>query len=264
MTRSLVDRIPFIVIRITFKKDFIDTAYGLRGVQAVIPFAIVLPQTYSTVEIPDGFNPYTLGNHRSTYLDLPLSDAEKDYIGHVEDVIKLFFARHQPSYGNESHTLTNSRFGDIVDIIHDDAPEEALRRYEYLIDATPEGTFAKAKAGSGLRILNSSDLETLARDVNKLIPQVMPVCVDGLHWLVSTDETGNRYLSIFNNEGNQRSMEHGDTLISDADRTVTATFKEHVSLSVVKEGNRKIAIQKQKDNQYRIEVPAAGFVVLKF
>ena len=248
----------------TVKKNFINTAYGLRGIRAVTPFAIVLPQSYSTVDIPDAFNPYTLGVHRSTYLDLPLTDAEKDYIGHIEDVIKLFFARSEPIYGNEGHTLTNSRFGDIVDIIHDDTPAEALSRYEYLIDATPEGAFAKAKAGSGLQILESADLETLERDVKALIPRVLPCYVDDLCWLVSTDETGNRYLSIFNNEGNDRSTEHGDTLLSQADRTVTVTFQEAVNLTVVKEGNRKITIQKQAGNCYLVEVPAAGFVILKF
>lgn len=246
------------------KKDFIHTAHGLRDIQAVIPFAIVLPQDYSTVEIPDGFNPYTLGDHRSTYLDLPLTDAEKDYIGHVEDVIKLFFARFQTPYGNEGHTLTNSRFGDIVDIIYDDAPDQALRRYEYLIDATPEGAFAKAKAGSNLRILESRDIESLEKDVRALIPQVLPCYADDLCWLVSTDKAGNRYLSIFNNEGNERSTERGDTLIPEADRIVTVTFQEPVSLSVVKEGNRKISIQKQNRNRYCVEIPAAGFVILKF
>ncbi len=246
------------------KKDFINTAYGLRGIRAVIPFAIVLPQNYSTVDIPDAFNPYTLGVHRATYLDLPLTDAQKDYIGHIEDVIKLFFARSEPIYGNEGHTLTNSRFGDIVDIIYDDAPDAALRQYEYLIDATPESAFAKAKAGSGLEILKSVDLEALERTVKTLIPKVLPCYADDLCWLVSTDKAGNRYLSIFNNEGNERSMEQGDTLLSEADRTVTVSFREAVNLSVIKEGNRKISIQKQEGNTYLVEVPAAGFVILKF
>lgn len=246
------------------KKDFIGTARSLRGIQAVIPFAIVLPKTYSTVEIPDGFHPYTLGDHRSTYLDLPLTDGKKDYIGHVEDVIKLFFARNGHIYGNEGHTLTNSRFGDIVDIIYEDAPDEALRRYEYLIDATKDSAFAKATASNHLRILESADLAQLERAVKELIPSVLPCYADGLHWLVSTDEAGNRYLSIFNNEGNERSMEHGDTLLAEADRTVTVTFQEPVSLSVVKEGSRNITIEKRSENRYRVEVPAAGFVILKF
>lgn len=246
------------------KKDFIHTAEKLQGIQAVIPFAIVLPKTYSTVEIPDGFNPYTLGVHRNTYLDLPITPAQKDYIGHVEDVIKLFFARNEAPCGNEGHTLTNSRFGDIVDIIYEDTPVDAMQRYEYLIDATPDSAFAKAKAGSGLQILESTDLEMLARNVESRIPQVLPCYVDGLCWLVSIDEAGNRYLSIFNNEGNERSTEKGDTLISEADRTVTVTFQEPVTLSVIKEGNRRISIQKQDKNHYFVEVPAAGFVILKF
>lgn len=246
------------------KKDFIDTAYKLRGMKAVIPFAIVLPQNYATVEIPDAFNPYTLGDHRSTYLDLPITDGEKNYIGHVEDVIKLFFARHQQPIGNEGHTLTNSRFGDIVDIIYDDADEAALHQYAYLIDATPDGAFAKKKAGSGLQILESADLGALERDAKALIPQVLPCYADDLCWLVSTDDAGDRYLSVFNNEGNERSTEQGDTLHAEADRTVTVTFKENVSLSIVKEGNRSISIQRLDKNRYAVTIPAAGFVVLRF
>ena len=41
-----------------------------------------------------------------------------------------------------------------------------LRKYEYLIDATKEGSFIKAKEGSDYKILDSSDLSYLEEAQN--------------------------------------------------------------------------------------------------
>ena len=194
----------------------------------------------------------------------PLSDAETAYFDHIRDVLKLFFARNGKTYGNEGHTITNTRFGDVADIIYEDALAEALSRYEYLIDATANGSFAKAKAGSGLKILESGNLEKLEADMRKLIPQVMPCYVDDLCWVASTDDAGKRYLSIFNNEGNERSLEHGNTLDPKADRVVAVTFKEAAELEVVKKSvmTADVEIQKVDATTYRVKVPAAAFVIL--
>ena len=155
------------------------------------------------------FIPYELGHHKDTYLDCVLDSEDKAYFGHIEDVLKLAFVRYGTAYGNEGHTITNSRFGDVFDIIYEDAGDETLAKYEYLIDATSEGSFIKAKQGTDLKILDSADLSYLEQKLKELIKSVMPCYVDDLHWLVSYDENGKRYLSIFNNEGNERSFEKG-------------------------------------------------------
>ena len=247
------------------KKDFINTALTMQGIKAEIPFAIVLPLAYSNVDIGD-ISDGEIGTRKNSYMLAPLSDAETAYFDHIRDVLKLFFARNGKIYGNEGHTVTNSRFGDVVDIIYEDASAETLSRYAYLIDATAEGSFAKAKAGTDLKILESANLAALEADMRKLIPQVMPCYVDDLCWLVSSDNAGKRYLSIFNNEGNERSLEHGNTLDPEADRVVTVTFKETVELKLVKESVQtdKVEIQKVNANTYRVKVPAAAFVIFEY
>ena len=247
------------------KKDFINTALALQGVKAHIPFAIVLPEKYSCISILEMCY-HEIGQHGKTYMEAPLSEAEQAYFGHLQDVLKLFYARNGKVYGNESHVLTNTRFGEVADILYEDASDEALRRYAYLIDATPDSTFAKAKARSDLKILKSEDLEKLEADMHKLIPQVMPCYVDGLCWIASTDSAGNRYLSIFNNEGNERSLEHGDTLDAEADKVVTVTFQKAAQLQVVKQSvmTADVQIRKVDAVTYRVKVPAAAFVILRY
>ena len=125
------------------KKNFIDKALTLQGVKPVTPFAIVLPKSYSFVEVPTIFDTYEVGVHRDTYMECVLTPEQKKYFGHVEDVLKLFFARKGQAIGNESHVITNSRFADVLDIIYEDTDAAAMQKYDYLIDASPDGAFAR-------------------------------------------------------------------------------------------------------------------------
>ncbi|MBR4059683.1 MAG: hypothetical protein IKK03_07570, partial [Lachnospiraceae bacterium] len=184
--------------------------------------------------------------------------------GHLEDVLMLFFGRNGETYGNEGHVITNSRFGDLFDIIYEDTNEEAMKQYDYLIDATESGAFASKMACSDFKVLRSDVLEELALNVERLIEEIMPVSVGGLCWLVSEDDKNKRYLSIFNNEGNDRTNEKGDELHAEADQTVRIRFKDPVTPSVVKEGNWTIKLQKVDERTYLAEIPATGFVVLEF
>ncbi len=243
------------------KKNFINKALTLQGVKPVTPFAIVLPKSYSFVEVPTMFETYEVGVHRDTYMECVLTPEQKKYFGHVEDVLKLFFARKGQAIGNESHVITNSRFADVLDIVYEDTP--GMDKYEYLIDASPDGAFARANADK-YKILESTDLAKLEENVQKLIPELMPCYVDDLCWLVSKDETGRRFVSIFNNEGNERSIEKGDIIHSEADKVVTLTFKEPAQLQVVAESAMECKIQKLDNKTYKIMVPAAGFVVLEY
>ena len=246
------------------KKDFIDKALTLQNIKARIPFAIVLPKVYSCIELPDIFTPWIIGEHRADYLSSPLNEEEQHYFGHIEDVLKLFFARYGEQYGNESHVLTNSRFGDVVDIIYDDAGGDAFRAYDYLIDATPDSKFAKAMEGSDMQVLESADLEKLAAAVQERIPQVLPCCVNDLHWVVSTGENDRQFVTIFNNEGNERDLDQGNIIHHEADRKVVVSFHEPVALNIVAQSAMASRIEVQTELSYTVEVPAAGFVVIEF
>ena len=244
------------------KKDFINTALDFRGIRAEVPFAIVLPTDYACMELPEIWDTCEFGNPRDTYMRCVLSDSEKKYYGHIEDVLKLAFARTEV-IGNEGHTITNSRFGDIFDIVYADTNDEALSKYAYLIDATPEGSFAK-KAGNKFKVLESADIGKLEAEIKRLAKEVMPAYVSDLCWLVSTDENGKRYLSIFNNEGNERSLKLGNTLHREADKRVTISFKDKTTPHILKEALGSCSLERIDDNTFEATIPAAGFVIIGF
>ena len=246
------------------KKDFINTALTLRGIKAVVPFAIVLPKKYSCIVLPQVWDTYEFGVHCDNYLDCLLDDADKAYYGHIEDTLKFVYARNGEIYGNEGHTLTNTRFGDLFDIIYEDAPAEVLAKYEYLIDASPNSDFAKAKSGTGLKILETTDFGALEVKINELAKKILPCTVDGLHWLLSTDENGKRYVSIFNNEGNMRTLYKGNEIDNAADRTVTVTFAAPAEPKLVKGSEETFSIQKCDNCTYKVTVPATGFAIFEY
>ena len=244
------------------KKEFIEFARGFKNVKAVTPFAIVLPKKYACVEIHNPFRIRKIGQFNDNYMLMPIGDEQKKYNGFVEDVLKLCYETYGESYGNEGHVMTNSRFGDLFDIIYEDAPEETLAKYDTLIDASPEGEFAK-KFGAKYRVLTGENLEKLELDINARTKEIMPVTVDALHWLVSENE-GKRILSIFNNEGNYRARPVGDTIDRNADRRVKVTFKDAGELCALKLSSADVKIEKADDKSYFVTVPAAEFAIFEF
>lgn len=248
------------------KKKFINNALHFRGIKAKIPFALVIPKRYACYEINRQILESPIGDNRGVYMKSPLQEEDAKYFGHIEDLTKLFFAYHERVAGdNEDHVITNTRFGEVVDIIYEDASEEALSQYDYLIDASLDGAFAKSKAGCGLKILESRDVATLTAQLPELIKETMPCYVDALHWLVSTDENGVRYLSIFNNAGNERDIEHGDIIHHEADRTVTVTFQEPVTPEKrIEAENIPVTILRVDEKTYKIHIPATGFAIFTF
>ena len=244
------------------KKEFIEFARGFKNVKAVTPFAIVLPKKYACVEIHNPFRIRKVGQFSDKYMLMPIGDEQIKYNGFVEDVLKLCYETYGESYGNEGHVMTNSRFGDLFDIIYEDAPEETLAKYDTLIDASPDREFSK-KFGAKYRVLTADNLEKLELDINARTKEVMPVTVDALHWLVSENE-GKRILSIFNNEGNYRARPVGDTIDRNADRRVKVTFKDECELCALKLSSADVKIEKADDKSYFVTVPAAEFAIFEF
>ena len=244
------------------KKEFIEFARGYKNVNSITPFAIVLPKEYSCVEIHNPFRVRKIGNFNNSYMLMPIGDEQIKYNGFVEDVLKLCYETFGESYGNEGHVMTNSRFGDLFDIIYEDAPAETLAKYDTLIDASPDGRFTK-NFGAKYRVLTGENLEKLELDINARTKEIMPVTVDSLHWLISENE-GKRYLSIFNNEGNYRARPVGDTIDKNADRRVKVSFKEESTLSPIKICSDEVKIEKADDKTYYVTVPAAEFAIFEF
>ncbi len=87
---------------------------------------------------------------------------------------------------------------------------------------------------------------------------------DSLLWLLSEDENGHRFVSVFNNEGNNRNLITGDELIREADACVTLSFKEPCELRCIKHGAEGISIYKKDEQTYLIDISAAGFAILEY
>jgi hypothetical protein len=226
----------------------------------------VLPKKYTCVELPDiwDLDTYKFGMHRDVYMKCVLSAEDKAYYGHVEDVLKMVYARVETQTDSEAHVLTNSRLGDLFDIIYEDAGETVFAQYEYLIDATKEGTFASSAAGKNHKVLLSHDLNALEQQLNQLAAEIMPCYADGLHWLVSVDENGQKYLSVFNNEGNERFLDRGDVLDHKMDKWVNLSFKQTPVLSIIAQSGNDVCLRKDDNGAYQLFVPAAGFAVIAF
>ena len=71
-------------------------------------------------------------------------------------------------------------------------------------------------------------------------------------------------MTIFNNEGNTRSVENGDALDHLADRRVLVIFRDNAQLHVVASSGAGVAIEKADGKHSYVTVPAAGFVVMRF
>lgn len=245
------------------KKEFIDFTRNHKNVKAYVPFAIVLPKEYACVEIHNPFRVRKINQFNDNYMLVPIGEEQKNFNGYVENVLKLIYESHGERYGNEGHVMTNSRFGDLFDIIYEDASEETLKKYDTLIDASPDRRFAGAK-GEKYRVFTGENLEKLEHDIKARAKEIMPVTVDGLHWFVSDNADGRRYLSIFNNEGNYRARPVGDSIDRNADRRVKVTFKDNGNLNPIKLCSDDVKIERIDDKNYFVTVPAAGFAIFEY
>ena len=95
----------------------------------------------------------------------------------------------------------------------------------------------------------------------------MPVYVEGLPYVVSTNDKGERFVTIFNNEGNERDLAKGDIIHSEADKKVKITFKDSVNPTVVASSIYapvKIDIERIDDKSFNTTIPAARYAVIKY
>ena len=247
------------------KKDIIDFTQTMGEIKATVPFAIVLPSEYACVEVTDIFGKYERGLRREKYMQKLMSDKERRVINHTDDVLGFIFGRDNDKiFGTEGHTIANSRFGDLFDIIYEDAPDGAFKNYVALIDASIDGGFANAKRNAGYNILTTDDLDKLEVEIKAITEQTLPCTVDSLCWLLSGDECGKRYVTVLNNEGNNRNLITGDDIIREADTNVTIRFKEPAELKCIKHGFDAPTVTKKDSKIYVVTIPSAGYAVFEY
>lgn len=245
------------------KKEFIDFAHKIGTVHAKVPFAIVMPTKYSVLEVGKLLEARELGQPWNLYMSSPLNEEDTAFFTHIHDVEKYIYGRINP-IGNEGKTLTNSRFGDLFDIIYADAGQEIFNKYEALIDASLDSSFARSGEAGSVPVIESTDLEKMEVQIKELSKKVLPCTVDCLLWMFSEDDNGTQYLSIFNNEGNERDLYTGDNLSSEADCKATVTFKNSANLDFVKSSNENIKLNRIDETTWCVDMPNTSFAILKY
>lgn len=243
------------------KKDFLHFARGHRKVKAKVPFAIVLPKDQICIQLGKAWR--AIGEVRTEHLRRVFTADEAQKVAPVEDVLRLIFQRAKEDIrGDEGHVMQNSRFGDLFDIVYEDFDEEAFKPYDTLIDLSYGRVFSKQNEGK-FRFFENKDVPSLGKEIETRAAEILPMVVDSCHWLLSEDENG-RYLSVFNNEGNTRSVSKGDEIDPAADRTVTITLREELSLLPEKLSCDAVRLERINERTYKLFLPATEFAILKY
>ena len=245
------------------KKNFIDFARKVGKIKAKVPFAIVLPTKYEVFEVGRKIEDREFRQPWDIYLRTKLDAEDTAYFTHIFDVKKYIYGRVNP-IGNEGRTITNSRFGDLFDIIYADAGQDVFSRYEALVDASPDSSFARSGNAGSVPVFETTDLPAMEAGIKEIAKKVLPCTVDCLMWMLSDGEDGTQYLSIFNNEGNDRNPNTGDNISADADQRATVTFKDAGELKVVKSSNENIKLQRVDEKTWYVDMPATSFVILSY
>ena len=189
--------------------DFVRKFHSTGELYA--PIAIVVPNDLETLEM------YRFNNADKKYINYDASgERDKDVMSKLSLVrsgIGDIMCKSNCKYGNETMLLKNTDLPDMFDIVNEKYVNNKVR-YEYYVDLTGGQSFAKNYSN----ICNISDL-------SKIADKLMPCKVSGgVHWFVNKGKDAD-YLTIFNNDGIERTLQYGDRKIPEAVKTCVAECK---------------------------------------
>ena len=218
-----------------FRKKFTDVG------EKLCPVAAVLNEKLTVLDCVD---------NTDTFCDYELFGSEKECMKKTKDSIRSIFCNNRKMLGNERRpALFNSDIPDAVDMLNY-SDGTALDRYKYLLDFTCSSTLSHNRSN----IIPSDDLQAVLR-------KELPCYVDGgLLWMVNERNGGGYYLTVFNNSGVSRSVEHGETIDRNADETVTVSIKNNIT-PIISYGCGKLSCN---NGILRLTVPAGKYCILKF
>ena len=169
------------------------------------PFAVVLPKELPVlnVDLPEN------------YLGYPAADGSGGVSGErwreVCRTLQRIFGERSKA-GNNGHVLTSGGLPDVFDIIHEDE-ENALRRYDYLIDLTGKTGFAEKYP-----VVTAEEADRLLSD---LLPFRLPGRLQTLY-----RRTSNGWLVFAaNNDGVLCDRFRGDVFLPEADVTAAVEHR---------------------------------------
>ncbi len=221
------------------KKEFLNFVRKYNDIgDKLTPIAAVLPEELTVLDSCS--EPYKLFGYDST----------NERLASIKKGVREIFASSVPMIGSEreQRALKNSDIPDAIDLLnHDDG---MLKKYDYLIDLT---------FGSDLKDKFSNICET--KDIAEILRKALPCYVDGgLHWMVNECKSGGYYLTVFNHSGVVRSVAEGEYTLPEAKKTVTVSFKNEASPTVL-EGKGTLS---KEAGAYRLTIPAGEFTFIKF
>ena len=220
------------------KKYFLDFVRKYDDIgDKLSPIAAVLPEELTVLD--SCTEPYSIFGYESS----------SKRLASIKNGVAEIFASSTEMMGNarETRALKNSDLPDAIDLLNRD--DSMLKKYDWLVDLT---------FGSDLKNKFSNICET--KDIPDLLKKLLPVYVDGgLHWMVNECKSGGYYLTVFNHSGVVRSVEEGEYTLSEAEKTVSLTFKNEASPALL-EGSGKL--EKNGDTS-KLTVPAGDFAFIK-
>jgi hypothetical protein len=209
----------------TIKRDFLRFAAQHRELGDVYtPIALVLPSEFSWFDLS-----YLSGND-DDYLGYPLTDAsQKKRFRHIRNILSLLLGNGKRLLGNEGHVIGNSAFPDVFDIVYDTAGESVLSKYEYWIDLSPDDVLHASYPQHSAHILSSRDPDFLVETLRRLLTELLPCeIVSGeVSWILNRLDQNRWVVGLFNNEGVDRTVEHGDVFLPEANTTVIVQTDRH-------------------------------------
>ena len=197
------------------KKDFLDFTQRYPDIgEPFTPFALVLPK-----ELPV-FDLSWLNGSLDFYLSFPASESVKNQTKPIVDICRLIYGSGKSSYGNESHVMTNSSFGDLFNFVYED-DGNLFDRYQYVIDLTGKEDFSVRYSSYADQILSGKDVDSLAVWLRNQMQELLPFRIEAnnLHWLVNRCKNS-WIVAFFNNDGVLQTGEQGEVHFPEADAPV--------------------------------------------
>lgn len=222
------------------KLNFLSFTRKYKNIGKIItPVAVVLPKWLDVLD--------DICRDRADIGDYALSPKRGKEYRSIKKVLREIFCDTAPMAGNETEYLLNYFLPDAIDVVTEDYIN--TEDYEYLINLTGNKNLAENK-----KIITPEELP-------EVFENAMPCKVSGgLHHMVTKTDNDKFYLMILNNSGVSRTVQHGEKLLSEADKTVSVTTKNNKNIKMLA-GNSSIV---KENNEYFISVPAGGWFFGEF
>lgn len=236
------------------KKNFLSFASANPEIGGVYtPAVIVLPAGFEVFDI----NFITGGQY---YLGYSAAGSEiLQKLNHMRGILLAIFQDSDAVYGNESHVIQNSRYGDIFDIVYEDAGEKVLSKYDIIVNATADDGIVFKYPILSERFVTGPDIESVLHILDARLSELLPFEITGnLSWILNRGSNCH-VLGLFNNQGVIRTREQGEITLREAD---TVAVIRGVNALNILDGDEK-ALHRYCDSEWRYKLQAGECAVIE-